>query len=142
MGATAEGKFKVGDRVRVLRHRNYMGDEFSDYGIPPGTTITLKDRDETMDGVGFVMFAVEEMGDGFSWVIRSDDIEHVTTSPIRTVTRREIVPGVYGARGEVTVGKAGTSTMVKITIDSPMSKNHLREAAHLFNQIAEVLEEV
>lgn len=63
------------------------------------------------------------------------------SGPIRTVTRREIVPGVYGSRGEIVLGKAGTCTMVKIAIDASMSKKHLREAAHLFNQIAEVLEE-
>lgn len=61
------------------------------------------------------------------------------SGPIRT--RREIVPGVYGCRGEIAVSKAGTCTMVKIAIDASMSKKHLREAAHLFNQLAEVLEE-
>ena len=71
-----------------------------------------------------------------------------TPSPIRTVTRREVVPGVYG-RFEVT----GTYMKNRVTLDfAPssvgtsvpivgMNAEELREAAHLFNQIAEALAE-
>lgn len=59
------------------------------------------------------------------------------SSPIRTVTRREIVPGTYGP---VNVGsQAGDA--VWVVIDGSRNAAELREAAHLFNQIAEVLEE-
>jgi hypothetical protein len=134
-----KSKFKVGDRVRVVRHRNFHGDTLGpNYGLPEGTIIRLTGVDESMSLGAFTMFTVEDLGDGFLWVIRSDDIEPINASPIRTVTRREIVPGVYG---RVAVDKGGTCTMVRISVNDSMSKNHLREAAHLFNQLAEVLEE-
>lgn len=55
-------------------------------------------------------------------------------SPIRSVTRREIVPGRYGI---VTLWPDG-DVAVRCDKHSP---SELREAAHIFNQIAEVLEE-
>lgn len=69
------------------------------------------------------------------------------TSPIRT--RREIVPGTYG---DVRVGSTrvmpdcNDPTMkpakhTSITIDAMLTADELREAAHILNQIAEVLED-
>lgn len=55
-------------------------------------------------------------------------------SPIRTVTRLEIVPGSYGVIQVHKDGKIGMLPSVK-------SADQLREAAHILNQIAEVLEE-
>lgn len=54
--------------------------------------------------------------------------------PIRTVTRREIVPGDYGAV-RVTEGRY-------IHCRSMATAEELREAAHILNQLAEVLEDV
>lgn len=88
--------FKAGDKVRVLRHRNCYGEDSPGYGIPRGAIVTLRNPDRELKGDGFVMFGVEDMGDGASWLIRSDDIELVNQSPVREVMRREIVPGVYG----------------------------------------------
>jgi len=74
--------------------------------------------------------------------------EAPSPSPIRTVTSREIVPGVYG-RFEVT----GTYMKNRVTLDfAPssvgtsvpifgMNTEELRESAHLFNQLAEALED-
>lgn len=57
-------------------------------------------------------------------------------SPIRTVTRKEIVPGVYGHISiDVTSNK-----YVGVHINSNMDAAELREAAHILNQIAEALE--
>lgn len=74
---------------------------------------------------------------------RNDD--HVHQSPIRTVTRREIVPGVYG---KVEVEKHDTHPtylMVRVCdirgTFRIMNAEELREAAHILNQIAEVLED-
>lgn len=62
-----------------------------------------------------------------------------TTSPIRTVTRREILPGVYG---KVCVNEKGDGTGLDyIEMLGTLDANELREAAHILNQIAEVLEE-
>lgn len=55
-------------------------------------------------------------------------------SPIRTVTRKEIVPGVYGA---VVIGE-NKSVLVPQRI---YTSDKLREAAHILNQIAEALED-
>ena len=72
-----------------------------------------------------------------------------TTSPIRTVKRRGIVPGVYG-RIKITGTYQGNRVTMDwdrndiITAAVPivgMSAEELREAAHLFNQLAEALEE-
>lgn len=67
--------------------------------------------------------------------------------PIRTVTRREIVTGSYSNVNVLTVKSgsvvvqlvngSGSKTSSSVTL----SAEELREAAHLFNQLAEVLEE-
>lgn len=60
-------------------------------------------------------------------------------SPIRTVTRREIVAGVYG---KVCVNEKGDGTGLDyIQMLPSLDAEELREAAHILNQIAEVLEE-
>lgn len=53
--------------------------------------------------------------------------------PIRTVTRREVVPGKYGI---VTIKECGF-----IHINAMGTPEKLREAAHILNQIAEALED-
>lgn len=64
----------------------------------------------------------------------------LVSSPVRTVTRREIVPGGYGI---VSVGRTAASfKKVPVGIEYLFyGAAELREAAHLFTQIAEVLEE-
>ncbi len=61
--------------------------------------------------------------------------------PVRTVTSYEIVPGSYGEDNHlIHVSPAGTSTMVHISTSQRMSKNHLRAAARMFNELADALE--
>lgn len=66
-------------------------------------------------------------------------------SPIRTVTRREIVPGSYG-KVDVRL-KYGSDNVVSVRLGTSvhgselMNAEELREAAHILNQIAEFLEE-
>lgn len=64
----------------------------------------------------------------------SDKLVKYSPSPIRTVTRREIVAGNYGL---IQIFDNGC---MYIETDSYTSEQ-CREAAHLLNQIAEVLEE-
>lgn len=59
-------------------------------------------------------------------------------SPIRTVTRREIVPGVYGALEVTRVYKDGVNICAN---PGKWSDTELREAAHILVQLAEVLED-
>jgi len=69
-------------------------------------------------------------------------------SPIRTVTRREIVPGKYGLvnitgtyqGNRVTMGFLEENIQTAVSV-AGMNASELRETAHLFNQLAEVLEE-
>ncbi len=55
------------------------------------------------------------------------------TTPIRTITRREIVPGDYGVVGV-------TQDCNIVIYKSKYTPEELREAAHILNQIAEYLE--
>lgn len=75
------------------------------------------------------------------------DGTHYTAGPVRTVTetktRREIVPGVYGCvkvhyHGSGWTGP--TELLVQLTTKR-LTAEELREAAHLFNQLAGVLDE-
>lgn len=54
-------------------------------------------------------------------------------SPIRTVTRKEIVPGRYG---NIHIDKGGLVTMIATN-----KAANMRESAHILNQIAEALED-
>lgn len=100
----------------------------------------MREPDSQLNGDGFVMFSVEDVGDGYSWLIRSDDIELVNDGPVREVTRREIVPGVYGR--VVVESCEDCEVAVSFTDESRwLNADELREAAHLFNQLAEALED-
>lgn len=131
----------TGDKVRVLRHRNTADNDLNPVSGMVGDIITLeKEFREVYDG--FKLFGVKDS----PWVIRSDDIEPVSEGPIRTVSRREIVPGVYGS---IYVGGVQYKDVVALQFferdpKAPMNlltSASLREAAHLFNQLAEVLDE-
>lgn len=142
--ARDEPKFKAGDRVRVVRHRAPAGNDVSSASHLVGTEVTLGDRDSDASTAGVDVFLVKNQ----YWLVRSDDIELVTTatpatahtndnSPIRT--RREIVTGRYGG---VEISTGGIPWGHKrIRFDAVATPSELREAAHLFNQLAEVLEE-
>lgn len=68
-----------------------------------------------------------------------------TPSPIRTVTRREIVAGVYGPVDVRGVDEGGLIQIfikpTNLSLMSWYSAEELREIAHTFNQIAEAMEE-
>lgn len=79
----------------------------------------------------------EEMAqDSPYWRIISSAIE-APTSPIRTVTRKEIVPGVYG---EVKVHDPG-SKYVRINIDAAMDITSLTAAIETLTQIRDAMED-
>lgn len=128
-------KFKAGDQVRVLRHRNFYGEDVPNYGIERGSVVTLCERDDSMVGGGFETFAVEDLGDGFRWLIRTDDIELANPSPVRTVSRREIVPGTYG------IVRVFEDETVHVACARKHTPAELRDAARIFTEIADALEE-
>lgn len=126
-------KFKVGDRVRYV-HDGSFG---------------------TVDGfnVGTIRVKCDDPAYGICTEV-AEDIELIqptaSASPaIRTVTRREIVPGVYGrveifqsyADGDVLLKVEDASRGIAYIDGHYLNASELRETAHLFNQIAEVLEE-
>lgn len=117
-------KFNVNDKVRYLT-KGFYGHIGTVVGISEGGLIKVDTHGEY--GVCYE---------------NASDLEHV--GPIRTVTRREIVPGVYGnldissfSRSKVFVGlktECGNRYVY-------MNATELREAAHVLNQLAEVLED-
>lgn len=65
-------------------------------------------------------------------------------NPIRTVTRREIVAGVYGKVFINDYDELANTVSLNVKYDFgcvSFNAEELREAAHILNQIAEVLEE-
>lgn len=62
----------------------------------------------------------------------------LTQGPIREVRKREIVPGSWGIVALYKSEVSGISIGIDEVNPTP---EQLREAAHLFNQLAEVLEE-
>lgn len=120
-------KFKIGDRVRRTKPRDASFGGSDEFTVCAATAC------------GSI---VEEKEDGAYYHI-ADSLELVapaTNCPIRTVTRREIVPGRYGGvvveRNTITDNPAPF-----VRFYAQANANELREAAHIFNQIAEVLEE-
>lgn len=121
-------KFKVGDRVRVYPGMYIGMTAGSPYNLPRGEGVVSRCGDG---------YLVVQYGETVSPPVNPKCFELVTPSPIRTVTRREIAPGVYG---NVEIEEVGQRYVV-IDSQSIYYAEDLREAAHLFNQLAEVLEE-
>lgn len=123
-------KFKVGDTFRR---------------IVPGNSPEL----HASHMVGYTAKVVSLNGNSVTdeWFTQHsvDRIELVTpadspATAIRTVTRREIVPGTYGAIELDSVSPDGSSVFVE-TAHVSMGASDLRAAAKLFNEIADVLED-
>lgn len=112
-------KFKVGDRVRRIS------------GMHKG--MSAGDESTVSEVYGHKHVALDSFS-GEHWEVC---LELADTSPIRTVTRREIVSGVYGI---VSVAP-NASRCAFVPKARDYTASDYREAAHLFNQLAEVLEE-
>lgn len=120
-------KFKVGDRVRVL-----TGHDMEDFGARDGDTGTVEEDDSECPFVRLDGCREEQV------VAFNDEyLEFDVASPIRTVTRREIVPGTYGGVTVERIPFAG----IEIKYSGYGNVHNLREAARLFNDIADVLDE-
>lgn len=79
--------------------------------------------------------------DGVFWRVNespNDLVAEWVDSPVRTVTRKEIVPGVYGI---VEVGDADRNE-VAVSLDAGWHKaDELRAAATVLNELADALSE-
>lgn len=111
-------KFKVGDKVARVN------------GVPFSN--------------GDMVVTIEKLEEHKVWFhetgtyLSPHDVKLVAESPIRTVTRKEIVPGVYG-KVEVSLYPDGSPC---ILVSFPKTATELREAAHTLTQIAEALDGV
>lgn len=115
-------KFKVGDRVRRVRDE-HMGMRSGDEAIVKRVT-------------AYNHVELNEFR-GQHW---NDLLELANPSPIRAVTRREIVPGTYGS---VVVDRNTTtdSPAPFVRFYAQAGASELREAARIFSDIADVLDE-
>lgn len=118
-------EFKVGDRVRRIA--------FDAPAAPIGYEAVVL---EIADGGRFYYFDADAdrvTSDPERW-------ELVEDGPVRTVTRREIVPGMYGCVEVLSFDKDG----VTITFGPScpyLCAEELRSAAMIFSQLAEALED-
>lgn len=113
--------FKAGDRVRRIND-SYNGMKVDDVATVDYISIVGHVRLREFEGDHSVKC-----------------LELLPEGPVRTVTRREIVPGVYG---KVRVNECGIGGGVEsIEMRPTRSPEELREASHIFNQLAEALEE-
>lgn len=130
--------FKVGDRVRgndrVGAHwLRYFADE---HGQRSDFLITKVWPNYQHSQEGYQL-------EGLVWWPRDQLAPSPSPSPVRTETRREIVPGVYGRLRTLGVGSLGANALrVPVSLEQRFyTAADLREAARIFNEIADVLEE-
>lgn len=118
--------FKVGDVVECLVDCQDAFTKGGEYKVQSvGPDIVNVERDDS----GYPNSLMKE------YFRLAEPIE----SPVRTVTRREIVPGTYGCV-EVEMHSYGMNVVADFS-GGRCTAEELREAAHILNQIAEVLEE-
>jgi hypothetical protein len=139
-GSKEEGgemsKFKVGDRVRIVSARKaaHHGREF-----------VIDHSEGVYDGEPSWCGGQHSPSSPYRW--RESELELVTTSPVRTVTRKEIVSGQFG---KVTVRslKGVSDRHVGIGVhgnslpNASMDSTELRAAAATFIELADALDEV
>jgi hypothetical protein len=117
--------FKVGDKVTFKE-----GIECRNNWVPSGTIGEVRKVWEGGD-------TVEVSVDKNMWIAYAHQITHVPTSPVgpvRTVTRKEIVPGKYGIVKVASTKCIGIPFYIHTTAE-------LRAAAATLLEIAEALEE-
>jgi len=124
-------KFNVGDRVKYVGSNGYYNPKrLGKFGV-------VRDRFDDIS-----VNITSESGDVWCGVYDAN-LELVKSaedkSPIRTVTRREIVPGQYGYIEISDVNNEGVSLW--LPRNQRWSSEKLREAAYVLNQLAEVLED-
>lgn len=133
-------KFKVGDRVRVITEKHGQ-DQYGKVG-----TVSEVDMDSVLDVE--IMYD-ESLGKLLKNQYRTKELELIpptasATHAIRTVTRREIVPGVYtlpkGGTYEISPSDEYGDDMIGVD-GNDYTANALREMAAVFISLAEVLEE-
>lgn len=122
------GKFEIGERVRYTGARELGFDKslIGKYG-----TVTKDDGDAivNVDWEGATIWSYGVYRDNIVAVGCAND----NPSPVRTVTRRKIVPGVYGG--------VQLFDDFSASLDDWSDAQACRSAARIFNEIADVLDE-
>lgn len=117
-------KFNIGDKVRLKVDSPKAEGQFS-RGNEYIVVRVMGDR---------IKVAEDDSGDENGWGARYfEPVANV--GPIRTVIRKEIVPGKYGP---LVVGGNGSILLPQACY----TPDELREVAHTLNQIAEALEDI
>ena len=117
--------FKVGDKVTFKKDVGYLNNR-----VPSGTIGEVR---LVWEGGNTVEVSVDKN----MWIAYAHQITHVPTSPVgpvRTVTRKEIVPGKYGIVKVASTKCIGIPFYIHTTAE-------LRAAAATLLEIAEALEE-
>lgn len=123
-------KFKVGDRVTLKSDVN----PYAGWTHGKEYVVTRVFKDEC--GYNRIKTNIDDFGFTTNgWL--AEYFEPIEAGPVRTVTRKEIVPGVYG-KVDVSLYPDGSPC---VSVSFPRGAEQLREAAHILNQIAEALED-
>lgn len=116
-------KFNVGDRVRRVKNpAKWAPIGYETIVTSDGHNLTYTDKQGDRDVL-----------------INYPDWEIVEDGPVRTVTRKEIVPGEYG-KVIVATGVMSTTTPW-VSCEGNLTSDELRSAAMVFSQLAEALED-
>lgn len=120
-------KFKAGDRVRALES---VRGQFT-----AGCVYSVRD----CDPYGVEIMA-DDSGKKNGWSLDKFELAAACAnpSPFRVITRREIIVGVHGYVEILDNPDAGLMFSLP---SNNYTAEELREAAHILNQIAEVLED-
>lgn len=123
-------KFKVGDRVRVVNPRHLSKDDL-------GKEFTISSDEKVWDG------EQSWWGIGVNWRHKESALElavDAPASPVRTVTRKEIVEGVYG---RVKVNDTGKTGLIGLWFEGHYFKPaELRAISATALALADALDEV
>lgn len=131
------GKFKVGDRVRLI--------SYLDENVASGRYFNGEAFKIAMVNYHGGIVDPDGMTHGPQYLEHVAEAQAPIESPIRTVTRRELVPGVYGV---ILVNQAPSSTGNKVDVTFKhidghtwYDANELRSAAMILSQLAEALDD-
>lgn len=137
-------KIEAGDIVVVKDgcYTDYPCD--SNYNLPRGEGVVAK-------GGTDLGFLVIDYGGKLSPPVNPKHFTKPETGPVRTVTRKEIVPGVYGVvsiheltsdDGDPFIALLGATSLKERTVHVEMSAKKLRTTIATLTEIADALEEV
>ncbi len=116
-----------------------------------GHSVSFEVKEVTENDVLFVAGGSKEYPDGWAWDspltgVARRELSNLLiinrapqASPVKTVTRKEIVPGVYGRVDIDDVDEEGV--YIRLPRNARWEADELRETATIFNELAGALED-